>query len=54
MSEYGPEERALFESRATALYEEIVAQGGIKQKDPRIAARAPTGPPSTCCSTSTW
>ena len=41
MSKYGPEERALFESRATVLYEEVVTLGGLKQKDPRIAARAP-------------
>ena len=40
MSEYGPDERALFESGATALYEEIVAQGGFPQDDPRIAPGA--------------
>ena len=40
MSNYGPEERALFESEATALYEEIVAHGGIKKDDPRIAAKS--------------
>ena len=40
MSNYGPEERALFESEATALYEDIVAHGGIKKDDPRIAAKS--------------
>lgn len=39
MAELGPEDRALFESVATSLYEEIVAAGGIDHHDPRIAAR---------------
>ncbi|MFC5175590.1 LuxR family transcriptional regulator [Nocardioides taihuensis] len=39
MSEYGPEERTLFETEATTLYEEIVTGGGIAQDDPRIAPR---------------
>ena len=40
VSDYGPEERALFESEATALYEDIVAHGGIKKVDPRIAPKS--------------
>ena len=38
--EYGPEDRAVFESRATDLFEEIVASGGIKDDDPRITEDA--------------
>jgi len=38
--EYGPEDRAVFESRATELYEEIVASGGLKDDDPRITGDA--------------
>jgi hypothetical protein len=34
---FGPEERELFESGATALYDEIVAAGGIPVDDARIA-----------------
>jgi hypothetical protein len=34
--EYGPEDRAVFESRATELFEEIVASGGLKDDDPRV------------------
>ena len=37
MDSYGPDERALFESEATTLFEEIVAKGGLSTKDPRIA-----------------
>jgi len=37
LSSYGPDERALFESAAAALYEEIVAQGGLPSDDTRIA-----------------
>ena len=37
MSGYGPEERALFESEAAALFAEIVGTGGISQDDARIA-----------------
>lgn len=38
MDAYGPEDRALFESASTALYEEIVSSGGIVAGEPRIAA----------------
>jgi len=41
VAEYGPTERALFESQATALYEDVLAHGGIKQGDPRLQERAP-------------
>jgi hypothetical protein len=41
MTSFGPGERTLFESAATALYEEIATQGGIPKADPRIAARGP-------------
>jgi hypothetical protein len=34
---FGPGQRTLFESAATALYEEIAAQGGIPRCDPRVA-----------------
>ena len=37
---YGPEDRAVFEARATELYEDIVASGGIKDDDPRITGDA--------------
>ncbi|VXC37766.1 LuxR family transcriptional regulator [Nocardioides sp. AX2bis] len=37
MTSYGPEERALFESEAAALFAEIVGTGGIAHDDPRIA-----------------
>ena len=36
MSDFGTEQRALFESEATPLYEEIVAKGGIHATDSRI------------------
>ena len=36
MAELGPEERALFESVATPLYEETAVNGGLKEDDPRI------------------
>ena len=36
MDGYSPEDRALFESEATELYEEIVAKNGIAPDDPRI------------------
>jgi hypothetical protein len=36
VADFGPEDRALFEESATALYEEAVTEGGIKQDDPRI------------------
>ncbi len=36
MAELGPEERELFESAATALYEEAALSGGLKDSDPRL------------------
>ena len=38
MADLGPEERELFESLATPLYEEAALNGGLKEDDPRIAA----------------
>lgn len=37
METHDPEDRALFESASTALYEEIVSSGGIVAGEPRIA-----------------
>jgi len=37
VAELGPEERELFESKATPLYEETALSGGLKEDDPRIA-----------------
>ena len=37
MAGYGPDERALFESASSPLFESIVDQGGIAVDDPRIA-----------------
>jgi hypothetical protein len=39
VTDFGPKDRALFEESATALYEEAVNEGGIKQDDPRIKSR---------------
>ncbi|MCW2796226.1 LuxR family transcriptional regulator [Nocardioides sp.] len=44
MSSYGPDDRFLFETAATGLYEEIVAAGGIPTTDERIADGAPLRP----------
>ncbi|MBO0844388.1 MAG: LuxR family transcriptional regulator [Nocardioides sp.] len=41
MAELGPEERALFETVATPLYEETALSGGLKEDDPRIAEGGP-------------
>jgi hypothetical protein len=41
MTSFGPGERSLFESAATALYHEIATQGGLARCDPRIADRGP-------------
>jgi len=41
VAELGPDDRALFETAATSLYEEIVASGGLDQNDPRIARGGP-------------
>ncbi len=37
---YGPEDRAVFETRATELFEVVVTSGGIKDDDPRITGDA--------------
>ena len=37
---FGPEDRAVFEARATELYEIVVASGGIKADDPRVTGDA--------------
>lgn len=39
MESSDPEDRALFESASTALYEEIVASGGLVAGEPRIAPK---------------
>jgi len=39
VAEYGPEERALFETEATALFELVVTEGGLRRDDPRIGKR---------------
>ncbi len=38
MTELGPEERELFETAATSLYEEAAVSGGLAETDPRIVA----------------
>lgn len=40
MPQYGPEDRVIFESRATELFEEVVTSGGLQDDDPRIPADA--------------
>jgi sugar-specific transcriptional regulator TrmB len=37
VAELGPDKRELFETLATALYEEVALNGGLKETDPRIA-----------------
>jgi hypothetical protein len=37
---YGPGDRAIFETRASELFEEIVTSGGIKDDDPKITGDA--------------
>ena len=37
---YGPEDRAIFETRASELFEEVVTSGGIKDDDPRVTGDA--------------
>jgi len=37
---YGPEDRAIFETRASELFEEVVTSGGIKDDDPKITGDA--------------
>ncbi|HWM75925.1 MAG TPA: LuxR family transcriptional regulator [Nocardioides sp.] len=41
MTTHQPDRRDLFEAQAAPLYDEIVADGGIKADDPRIADDAP-------------
>ena len=41
MRTFGPEDRDLLRSAAARLYEEILAERGIKERDPRIAADRP-------------
>jgi hypothetical protein len=41
VAELGPEERVLFETVATPLYEETALAGGLKEDDPRIAEGGP-------------
>jgi hypothetical protein len=38
VTELGPEERELFETAATSLYEEAAVSGGLAETDPRIVA----------------
>ena len=40
MPQFGPEDRAVFEARATELYEIVVASGGIRADDPRVTGDA--------------
>jgi hypothetical protein len=42
--EFGSEDRALFESAATALYEDVVDAGGIDVDDPRVVDGGPERP----------
>ena len=44
MSAYGPDQRTLFETASSRLYEEILAEGGIADDDPRIAEDAESRP----------
>ncbi len=48
VGDFGSDERVLFESAGIALYEEIVAMGGIAVDDPRLASDSLSAPPSTC------
>ncbi len=41
METFGPDDRGLFESEASGLFEEIVTQGELSARDPRIAQGAP-------------
>lgn len=38
MTEFGPEDRKVFEGAATDLYQEVALLGGLNKDDPRIAA----------------
>jgi sugar-specific transcriptional regulator TrmB len=41
VAEIGPDQRALFETLATSLYEEAALNGGLKDNDPRLAEGGP-------------
>ena len=36
LKHYGPAERAVFEREATAIYEDVLAKGGLRTDDPRL------------------
>jgi sugar-specific transcriptional regulator TrmB len=38
VSHFGPDDRALFETRATELYDEALASGGLQADDPRLTS----------------
>ena len=44
MAGFGPGDRALFESEATALFEDVVAAGSLSTDDPRIVPRSALRP----------
>ncbi len=44
MDGYGPGDRAIFETEATALYEDVVAAGSLRPDDPRIHPRSALRP----------
>ncbi|MBJ7530237.1 MAG: LuxR family transcriptional regulator, partial [Nocardioides sp.] len=44
MAVFGPEDRAAFEEHCVALYEDMVAAGGIAADDPRVAEGADDRP----------
>jgi hypothetical protein len=41
---FGPDDRALFEGEATALFDDVVAAGSLPANDPRIAPEGPLKP----------
>ena len=45
MAAHQPEDRELFETEGSALYEAVLAEGGLSVEDPRVAgdARHPQG-----------
>ncbi len=44
MTSHQPDRRDLFDTQAAPLYDEIVAAGGMKVDDPRIAEDSPQRP----------
>jgi hypothetical protein len=44
MTGFQPEDRVLFETEATGLYEQVLADGGLTTDDPRIAADSSSRP----------